>query len=64
MLAEPVLSYLDFNKQFTIETDTCFTWIGEVLMQEGNLVSYYSSTLTIREGENPPMLEIYMPSIK
>jgi hypothetical protein len=38
----PVLRFLDFSKEFEVETDACDTGIGVVLSQDGHHVAYFS----------------------
>ena len=43
-----VLGLPDFNKPFTLETDTCSTRIGVVLMQEGRPLADLDQALSPR----------------
>jgi hypothetical protein len=47
MSSTPVLALPDFNIPFTVETDTCETGIGAVLMQKGHPIAYMSKALGI-----------------
>jgi hypothetical protein len=46
MTTTPVLAFPDFSKEFFIETDTCDTWIGDVLSQSGHPIAYFSKGLS------------------
>lgn len=48
MTSAPVLNFLDFSKQFEVETDACNTGIGAVLIQEKHPISFYSSKISGR----------------
>lgn len=45
MSSTPVLVLPDFNKPFIIETDTCASRIGAMLLWEGHPLAYYSKAL-------------------
>lgn len=45
MSTTPVLALPDFTKSFTLETDSCYTRVGDVLMQEGKPIVYLSKVL-------------------
>jgi hypothetical protein len=47
MVSTPVLAFLDFSKEFIVETDACDTGIGAVLTQEGHPIAYFSKGLSI-----------------
>ena len=55
MTTTPVLALLDFQAQFTVETDACIDGIGAVLMQNGQPIAYLSKAL----GEKHKQLSIY-----
>jgi hypothetical protein len=42
-----VLTFLDFAKEFIVETDVCDTGIGALLTQEGHPIAYFSKGLSI-----------------
>lgn len=44
----PILSILDFNKPFTLETDASGTVVGVVLSQDGRPLAFMSQALTPR----------------
>ena len=48
MTQAPILAFLDFSKEFVLETDTCDTGVGVVLIQEGRPIAYLSQALTLR----------------
>jgi hypothetical protein len=47
MSTTPILSLLDFDKQFVIETDACETGIGAVLSQDGHPIAFMSKALSV-----------------
>jgi hypothetical protein len=46
MSSTPVLALLNFDKQFTIETDACDIGVGAVLSQEGHPIAFFSKALS------------------
>ena len=49
MCTTPVLSTPDFTKELIVECDASINWIGEVLIQEGQPISFESHQL---KGKN------------
>uniref|UniRef100_A0A8R7TPA7 Reverse transcriptase domain-containing protein n=1 Tax=Triticum urartu TaxID=4572 RepID=A0A8R7TPA7_TRIUA len=45
LVIAPVLAQPDFQKQFTVETDTCDTGIGAILQQEGHPIAFMRKAL-------------------
>jgi hypothetical protein len=43
----PVLTFPDFSKEFTVETDACDSGIGVVLSQDGHPIAYFSKGLSV-----------------
>jgi hypothetical protein len=47
MTITPILTFPYFTKKFVVETNVCETGIGEVLLQEGHPITYFSKGLSI-----------------
>ena len=45
LVTAPVLALLDFQQQFTVETDACGTGIGAILQQDGHPIAFMSKSL-------------------
>ncbi|XP_026453896.1 uncharacterized protein LOC113355284 [Papaver somniferum] len=45
MISAPVIDLPNFSQPFTLETDACSTGVGEVLMQNGRPIAFYSKAL-------------------
>lgn len=45
LLQAPVLALPDYTKQFVVESDSCDTGIGDVLMQNGHPLAFVSKAL-------------------
>ncbi|GKB44887.1 retrovirus-related pol polyprotein from transposon 17.6, partial [Tanacetum coccineum] len=48
MVKSPVLALLNFNKEFTIETNASGYGVGALLQQEGHPISFLSKTLALK----------------
>ncbi|KAF3658968.1 hypothetical protein FXO38_12900 [Capsicum annuum] len=48
MSTAPVFALANFSKTFVIETDACTRGIGEVLMQQGRPLAYFSKALALK----------------
>ncbi|XP_031482870.1 uncharacterized protein LOC116252624 [Nymphaea colorata] len=46
LMTAPVLTLLDLNKTFTVETDACDVGVGAMLGQDGHPIAYMSKALT------------------
>jgi hypothetical protein len=55
LVQAPVLALPDFSKTFVLETDTCATGVGAVLMQEGHPLAFICEAL----GPKNQALSIY-----
>lgn len=51
LTSAPILKVVDPDKDFVVCTDAYIEYLGGVLMQEGNVISYES--LKLKEHENP-----------
>lgn len=49
MQSTPVLSLLDFSKNFVVETDVCKSGVGAILMQEGKPLAYFTKAISNRD---------------
>lgn len=49
MTQAPILQFLDFDKEFTVETDACNSGIGVVLQQEAHPIAFYCSKISGRQ---------------
>jgi hypothetical protein len=47
MSSTPVLALPNFDKQFIVETDTCYTRLGAVLMQGDRPIAFLSKPLSV-----------------
>jgi hypothetical protein len=47
MTTTPVLVFLDFSKDFVVETDACDTGIGAVLSQNSHPITYFDKGLSV-----------------
>lgn len=53
MISAPVLSLPDFSQPFIVESDASGTGLEAVLMQQKNLIAYFSFALTEKEQLKP-----------